>query len=341
MNIILDRAAGLDVHKNIIVSTVLLVQPDRTTKKFTREFKSFRQDLASMATWLKTFDLQLVVMESTSVYWRTPFEALEQAGIPAWVVNAKHVKNVPGRKTDVRDSEWLAELAICGLLRASFIPPQDLRELRMLTRYRRKLSGMLSAEKNRLQKILEDGGIRLSSVVSDIDGVSAHAMIQIIIEKGSIAPEDVIRLAKGKLKAKTNDLALSLDGKISDRHCFVLKQMQTHIESIQFQINEIDEQVVGAMKPYSQEWKLLQTIPGIDHIGAAMLLAEIGSDMTKFGNKDRFCSWAGVCPGNNQSAGKKKVEEQVRQTLISKLFYANLPMEHSGARPSLKADTQR
>jgi transposase len=294
-----------------------------------------------MASWLKSFDLQLAVMESTSDYSRTPYEVLEQEGIAAWVVNAKHVKNVPGRKTDVRDSEWLAELAICGLLRASFVPPKDLRELRMLTRYRRKSTGMLTAEKNRLQKILEDGGIRLSSVVSDIDGVSAKAMIQNIIKHGFIAPDDIIHLAKGKLKAKVDDIALSLDGKISDRHRFVLKQMQTHIELIKLQIEEIDEQVVGAMKPYLQEWKLLQTIPGIDYIGAAMLLAEIGSDMTKFGDKDRFCSWAGVCPENNQSAGKKKVEEQVRKILTSKLFYVNFQTEHSKANLSLKADIQR
>lgn len=313
MNLILQRAAGIDVHKSIIVCTVLLVQADNTTKKITREFKTFRQNLSEMADYLKSFDLQLAVMESTSVYWRAPFEALENVGIPTWVVNAKHVKNVPGRKTDVKDSEWLAELAICGLLRASFIPPKDLRELRMLTRYRRKLSGVLSAEKNRTQKILEDGGIRLSSVVSDIDGVSARKMIQVIIDKGFITPDEVVELAHGKLKAKTAELMLSLDGKISDRHRFVLKQMRAHIESLQKQINEIDAQVVAAMQPYSQEWKLLQTIPGIDHIGAAMLLAEIGTDMAKFGNKDRFCSWAGVCPGNNQSAGKKKVDEQTQQ----------------------------
>jgi transposase len=184
----------------------------------------------------------------------------------------------------------------------------------MLTRYRRKLSGVLSAEKNRTQKILEDGGIRLSSVVSDIDGVSAKKMIQVIIDKGFITPDEVVEHAHGKLKAKTAELILSLDGQISDRHRFVLKQMRTHIESLQKQINEIDVQVVAAMQPYSQEWKLLQTIPGIDQIGAAMLLAEIGTDMAKFGNKDRFCSWAGVSPGNNQSAGKKKAEERTQQT---------------------------
>jgi transposase len=208
----------------------------------------------------------------------------------------------------------------------------------MLTRYRRKLTGILSAEKNRLQKILDDAGIKLSSVVSDIDGVSAKAILKVILEKGSIAPDEVMRLAKGKLKIKTHELALSVDGKISDRHRFVLQQLQKHMHELQKQINEIDSQVVAAMQPYNEEWQLLQTIPGIDQIGAAMLLVEIGTDMTRFGNKDSLSSWAGVCPGNNESAGKKKVEERVAQIIMSKLFSANLQMEQLKPAVNLKVD---
>jgi transposase len=341
INTILDRAAGLDVHKDVIVCTVIQVQADKSKKVITQEFKTFRKNLEEMALWLGTFDLTLIVMESTSVYWKAPFEMLEKHHIPAWVVNAHHIKNVPGRKTDVKDSEWLAELAICGLLRASFIPPSDLRELRMLTRYRRKLSGILSAEKNRVQKTLDDSGIKLSSVVSDIDGVSANAMLQIIIDQGSISPDEVIRLAKGKLKAKAEDLKLSLDGNISDRHRFVLKQLRSHIESLKNQIAEIDSQVVKAMEPYEEYWRILQTIPGIDSIGAAMLIAEIGTDMAKFGNKDRFSSWAGVCPGNNESAGKKKADELEQGIDISKPCCVSLRAAQSEPSLSLKADIPR
>jgi transposase len=309
-------AAGLDVHKELIVCTVLQVTAEGEVKKETKQFSSFRKDLQILAQWLKSLNVQVAVMESTSVYWKSPYEALESVEIPTLVVNARHVKNVPGRKTDVQDSEWLAQLVLCGLLKGSFIPPKDLRELRMLTRYRRKLTGMRASEKNRLQKILDDSGIRLSCVVSDIDGVSARKMIQIIIEKGFITLDEVKKAVKGQLKRKTQELALSLDGRISDRHRFVLKQMQKHIQNLDEQLQEIDDQIVAAMKPYHQEWQILQTIPGIDVIGAAMLLAEIGVDMSKFGNKDRLCSWAGISPGNNESAGKKKAVGSVKQTSI-------------------------
>jgi transposase len=216
-----------------------------------------------------------------------------------------HVKKVPGRKTDVQDSEWLAELARCGLLRASFIPPKDLRQLRLLTRYRRKLSGYLAGEKNRLHKILDDCGVRLGCVVSDIDGVCARKMILALVE-GKKGPEEIARLACGRLKAKQPEIILALDGRMSDRHRFLLRRIESHIRWLEKQMGQIDSQVVAAMEPYVKEWELMQTIPGIDEISAAMLLAEIGTDMTRFGSSDKLSSWAGMCPGNNETAGKKK-----------------------------------
>ena len=292
--------AGLDVHRRQVVSTVI-----REGSKEAREYSTFHRELQELAHWLQRERVELAVMESTGIYWKAIYAALEDAGIETRVVNARHVKQVPGRKTDVQDSEWLAELARCGLLRSSFIPPRDLRELRLLTRYRRKLTGMLSAEKNRLHKVLDDAGIRLGCVVSDIDGISARAMVEALIRGGS-TPEQMAEKALGRLQKKRDALQLALEGEISNRHRLVVKKILLHVKWLQRQIVTIDGQIVAAMKPYQEEWKLLQTIPGFDILSAAMLLAEIGVDMGRFASRDRLCSWAGMCPGNQESAGKKK-----------------------------------
>jgi len=308
---ILKCSAGLDVHKAMVVCTVIKELSDGSLKKKTKEYSTFRSELSKLSKWLSGEGVELAVMESTGVYWKAVFESLEEENVTAYVVNARHVKNVPGRKTDVGDSEWLAELCRCGLLRASFIPPRDLRELRLLTRYRRKLSGQLSGEKNRLQKVLDDCGIRLSAVVSDIDGVSARRMIEALI-KGVKEPKEIAEMALGRLRVKEKEIRLSLDGRLSDRHRFLLTRIKKHIDWLITSIGEVDSQVVAAMKPYQEEWRLLQTIPGIDQISAAMLLAEIGVDMSRFGNRERLSSWAGMCPGNNESAGKKRVDAPER-----------------------------
>lgn len=195
------RSAGLDVHKKIVVGTVLIENAHGQIEKQTREFGTFRKELNTLAEWLSESEVEIAVMESTGIYWKSVYEALERKEVKAYVVNARHVKNVPGRKTDVQDSEWLAELARCGLLRASFVPPRDLRELRLLTRYRGKLMGTLSAEKNRLHKILDGCGIRLGNVVSDIDGVSAREMIDALIE-GNKEPYEIVLLARGRLNKR-------------------------------------------------------------------------------------------------------------------------------------------
>jgi transposase len=277
--------------------------------------------LKILAEWLKASEVELAVMESTGIYWKTVYEVLEEYGLKVFVVNARHVKNVPGRKTDVGDSEWLAELARCGLLRASFIPPRDLRQLRLLCRYRIKLAGYLSGEKNRLHKVLEDCGIRLGCVVTDIDGVSAHRMIEALIE-GRLKPDEMAKLAVRKLRKKEAELELALEGNISDRHRFLLRQIMSHIKWLKMQVAEIDSQVVGAMRPYMKEWELLQTIPGVDETSAAMLLAEIGVDMSPFGSPGKLSSWAGMCPGNNESAGKKRADAPAKGTGMSGGYFA-------------------
>ena len=243
-------------------------------------------------------------MESTGIYWKSVYAHLENAGVRAWVVNAHSIKYVPGRKTDMADSEWLAVLARFGLVRASFIPPKDLRELRLISRYRRKLSAMCASEVNRLHKVLDDGGIKLGGVVSDINGVSARAMVSGLIEGKPV--EQLLALAHGNMKCKREDLLASLQGDLSARHLFVLGHIHAHIETLHAELAQLDRYLLDAMQPYAWAHGLLQTIPGIDQIGAALILIEIGDDVSRFGCAERLASWAGLCPGNNESAGKRK-----------------------------------
>lgn len=298
------RVAGIDVHRMLHVVTVLLEQPDGSMQRQTREFGGFRRDCRALAAWLTELGVELVVMESTGIYWKSVHAHLESAGVPAWVVNAHMIKHVPGRKTDMADSEWLAVLARFGLVRASFIPPKDLRELRLVSRYRRKLSAMCASEINRLHKILDDGGIKLGGVVSDINGVSARAMVSALIAQQPI--EHMLGLARGKLKQKRDDLSASLEGDLSARHLFVLGHIHAHIETLQRRLTDIDRYLLAAMQPYAWAHQLLQTIPGIDEIAAAMILIEMGDDMSRFGCAERLASWAALSPGNNESAGKRK-----------------------------------
>ena len=298
------RVAGPDVHRMLHVVTVLIEQPDGSMQRQAREFGGFRRDCVALAAWLVELRVELVVMESTGIYWKSVYAHLENAGVRAWVVNAHSIKYVPGRKTDMADSEWLAVLARFGLVRASFIPPKDLRELRLISRYRRKLSAMCASEVNRLHKVLDDGGIKLGGVVSDINGVSARAMVSGLIEGKPV--EQLLALAHGNMKSKRDDLLASLQGDLSARHLFVLGHIHAHIETLHSQLAKIDRYLLDAMAPYAWAHGLLQTIPGIDRIGAALILIEIGDNMSRFGCAERLANWAGLCPGNNESAGKRK-----------------------------------
>ncbi len=298
------RVAGIDVHRMLHVVTVLVEQPDGSVQQHTREFGGFKRDCRALAAWLLQMQVQLAIMESTGIYWKSVYAQLENAGLNAWVVNAHRVKNVPGRKTDIADSQWLAVLARFGMVKASFIPPQDLRELRLVSRYRRKLGAMLASEVNRLHKTLDDAGIKLGSVVSDINGVSARAMVAALIQGQPI--EHLLGLARGRLKHKLAELDASLQGDLTERHLFVLAQQHAHIEALQRQIAEIDGYLLQAMQPYAWAHQLLQTIPGIDQIGAATILIEIGVDMQRFGKAASLAHWAALSPGNDQSAGKRR-----------------------------------
>jgi len=304
MEAIVQRSAGLDVHKKVIVATVLLEQADGSVKEETREYGTFHNACEELSEWLAKQDIQLSVMESTGIFWKNIYAALEERGLRVSVVNARHVKQVPGRKTDVKDSQWLARLARYGLLKGSFIPPKDLRELRIVARQRTKLTRMLASEKNRLHKILDDAGVRLGNVVTDINGVSATEIIDGLIDGKPV--EDLLTFVRGKLKKKIQALKLELEGSLSPRHLYLLKKLRAHIEFMTNELKEMDEYLITAMHPYKEQWEILQTIPGISAIGAALIIIEIGVDMKQFGSREQMCSWAGMCPGNNESAGKRK-----------------------------------
>jgi len=296
-------AVGMDVHLAVIHVCVILQEAGCEPEVHRRQFGAFQRDRRAMAEWIAGFAPDTVVMESTGIYWKSPYAALEQVGIRALVVNAQHVKKVPGRKTDISDAEWLAMLARAGLLRGSFIPPEKLRNLRHISRYHHRTTAMLAAEKNRLVRLLSDAGIRLTAAVSDPHGVAARAMIDCLLDGGT--PEQALRYA-GRLKAPPEELLASLQGELSEEHLFVARMIRQHIATLQTQLADLEHRLFDELKPYEAAVQLLLTIPGIDRLAAAKLLVEIGVDMTAFATPDRLSKWAGVCPGNHESAGKRK-----------------------------------
>jgi len=297
------RVVGLDVHQAQITACAILERDDGTSRVEHRQFGSFKRDRRALAEWVVEVGAQEVIMESTGIYWKSPYAALEAVGIQAKVVNARHVKTVPGRKTDIGDAQWLAILGRSGLLRGSFIPPARFRDLRMLSRQRQKLTSQLSSEKNRLNKVLTDAGIRLGVVVSDLHGKAARAMT-----KGLIAgepPELVVTYAGNRLQASQEEILDALQGDLNDVNRFILRELVANIEATEAQIERFDRKLLIELKPESGLLDLLETMPGVERIGAAMLLVEIGTDMGVFGSADRLASWVAVCPGNHESAGKR------------------------------------
>jgi transposase len=296
--------AALDVHQAKLTVCVLREEEDGELKVELREFGGFKRDRREMARWVGSFAPESVVMESTGIYWKSPYAALEQEGLRALVVNARHVKQVPGRKTDLADAQWLAILARSGLLRGGFVPPEDFRRLRLIARQMQKLTGILAGEKNRLHKVPTDGGIRLSVVVSDIHGKSGRAMVKALVAGDSA--DALLVHADRRLKASEEELLDALDGDLSEEHRLVLGQLLTHIDDVDGQITELRLALLAGLAPQQGLLEALQSIPGLDETGAAMLLVEIGDDMQAFGSPEKLASWAGLCPGNHESAGKRK-----------------------------------
>lgn len=296
------RGCGMDVHKDNVVVTV----KGEGLMEDTRTFTTFTSSLQSLVSWLQQCGVTHVAMESTGVYWKPVFNILDPH-VELILVNARHIKHVPGHKTDRKDSVWIAKLLLSGLLKGSFIPPRASRELRELYRYKRKLISQRSAEYNRLQKVLEDANIKIGSVISDVFGVSGWAMICAIID-GTTDARQLANLAKGRLKNKKQQLLEALQGSITAHHRFMLTLSRKAIENIAGLVDEVDQQIDTYLAEYEAEIKLLQTIPGVQKQTATAIIAEVGTDMNAFPNQHHLASWCGLCPGNNESAGKKKSE---------------------------------
>ena len=301
MDVIIERACGLDVHKDNI--TACIITPEG------KEIKTFSTKtvfLLELVEWVKEHGCTHVAMESTSVYWKPIVNLLEAENIEFLVVNAQHIKAVPGRKTDVKDAEWIAKLLRHGLLRASFIPDRNQRELRELVRYRRSIIEERARQYNRIQKVLEGANIKLGSVVSDIMGVSAREMLQ-SIDEGNDDLDELASFARGVMKKKKDKLKLALQGYIQDHQRFMIKTVLRHIDFLTDEIEKLDTEVAERLDGYQEDIKRLDSIPGIAIRMAEQMLAELGTDIKKqFPSAPQMCSWAGLVPGNNESAGKRK-----------------------------------
>ena len=297
---IVERGCGIDVHKETLTATIRGIG----IKETSRVYNTFTSSLIELRDWLKSEGITHIAMESTGVYWKPLFNILEE-DFSIILVNARHIKNVPGHKTDKQDSAWISKLLLSGLLKGSYIPPRNIRELRDLCRYKRKQISDISAEKNRLQKILEDANIKLSSVVSDVFGASGTRIIDAIIE-GEQNIDELAELCHWRLTGKLEQIKESLNGKITEHHRFMMWTIKKKIEGLEKIIKEVDERIDRQIGEYTLEIELLQTIPGVSKEGAITIISEIGTDMDVFPNEQHLASWAGMSPGNNESAGKKK-----------------------------------
>lgn len=290
----------MDVHQDIIVATIQKSNDELET----REYKAYTSSLNSLRDWCKSEGVTHIAMESTGVYWKPVFNVLEE-DFEILLVNARHVKNVPGHKTDKKDSRWLSKLLLSGLLKGSFIPPSDIRELRDLVRYKKKVIEDCASEKNRIIKILEDANIKLSSVLSNVDGSVGTKIINCLIE-GKTDIDELMKFYHGKIKTSREEFRLALEGRLKKHHQFMLQIHRDSIADKERLISRLDTEIEQAIRAYQVELDLLQTIPGVGKDSAISIISEMGVDMEKFPNEHHLSSWAGMSPGNNETGGKKK-----------------------------------
>ena len=303
MDVQIERCAGLDVHQATVVATVRY-PGERGRASVTETFGTMAADLAALRDWLQAYGVTHVALESTGVYWKPVYYMLED-GFTLLLINMQMLKHVPGRKTDVQDSEWLAQLLECGLLKASFVPPPVIRELRDLTRYRLHQVRERAREVNRLCKVLEDSNLKLTSVLTDVMGVSGRAMLTALV-KGTTDPAVLAELARGRLRKKLPDLRRALAGRFRRHHAFLVEQILAKIDYLDEALARLNAEIDERLIPFEPVLARLDTIPGVNRTVATSVIAETGGDMTRFPTAGHLCSWAALCPGQNESAGKRR-----------------------------------
>lgn len=299
MESMVERCAGVDVHQSTMVVTVRVPEGVTTTT-----FATMSADLLAIRDWLQAARVTHVAMESTGVYWRPLYYLLEDA-FTVLLVNMQHLKQVPGRKTDVRDSEWLAQLLACGLLRSSLVPPAAIRDLRDLTRYRKRQIEDRAQEVNRLHRLLEDAGLKLASVMTDVMGVSGRAMVEALL-RGQSDPVALAELARGRLRRKLPALREALHGRFRPHHAFLVTQILAKVDFLEETIERLTVEIDEHLRPFEADLARLMTIPGVARRNATTLLVETGAEMERFPTAAHLCSWAAICPGQNESAGKRR-----------------------------------
>ena len=304
MEVLHAHCAGLDVHKDAVVACARHMV-DGAVKREVRSFKTTAKELMALSAWLSVEGCTHLVMEATGVYWKPVWHILADGEFELVLANAAHVKNVPGRKTDVNDATWLAELMAHGLVRASFVPDEPTQEMRNLLRTRKQFMRERSSHVQRIQKTLEDANIKLDSVISDVMGLSGRRMIEALIA-GETDPAALAALAHRRIKATPAELEAALRGRVTDHHRFMLGLLLQHIDAIDAAITQIDQEVDGKIEPFRTAIEILSTIPGIHQLSAAVIVAEIGIDMARFPTEAHLISWSGLCPRNDESAGKRR-----------------------------------
>lgn len=320
MDAVVERCCGLDVHQGTVVACLLVGEPGKRATAEIREFSTFTSDLEALRDWLVESGCQQVAMESTGIYWMPVYAVLEDS-VELVVGNAKHIKNVPGRKTDVKDAQWIAQLLRAGLIRKSYVPPKDIRTLRKYVRYRRSLVAARTDERNRLQKLLESANIKLGAVASDVFGKSGWRMLKALVDGGQ-SPEEMAELALGHLRKKLEPLARALKGRLDENDRWLLRAQMERLERIDLEIAAVEARMDEHLAPHADLRKRLTGMPGVSLIVAAILIAEIGTNVDAFPTDHHLAKWAGLCPGNNESAGKRfsgrasKGNEYLRTALV-------------------------